>query len=138
MFSRVGSALNRASSLTPSGGVGGEQVDAQPARTHQHQLAGPLGMVQREAHRGAAASGANQRCAFDAEVVEQCEHGLRAVAVVLLVFGVLVGVPVPGWSIAMTWKCCASTAMLRPKFDQLDAPGRRRGSTTVGPLPASW
>ena len=39
---------------------------------------------------------AHQRSAFDAEVIEQCQHRIGAVAVVLLVLGVLVGVAVAG------------------------------------------
>ena len=86
-----------AEQLDALGRIRREQVDAQPAGTHQHQPARPVGVVQREPDRGAAAQRiAHQRSAFDAEMVEQVEQGGGAVAVVLLVLGVLVGVAVAG------------------------------------------
>ena len=84
-----------AEQLDALGGVGREQVDAQPAGAHQHQPARPLRVVQREPHRGAATERiTHQRSTFDAEVVEQVQQRGGAVAVVLLVLGVLVGVAV--------------------------------------------
>ena len=93
----MGSYGELAEQLDALGRVRREQVDRQPAGTHQHQPAGPVRVVQREPHRGAAAERiAHQRSAFDAEVVEQVQQRGGAVAVVLLVLGVLVGVPVAG------------------------------------------
>ena len=91
MFSRVGLDGELAEQLHTLGGIGGEQVDRQPAGTHQHQPARALRVVEREPHRGAAAQRiAHQRSAFDLQVIEQVEQCGGAVAVVLLVFGVLV------------------------------------------------
>src|SRR6476619_21879 len=78
-FSRVGSYENLPRSFTPSVG------------------SGATGVVKRKPHSGAAAKRiTHQRSAFDAEVVEQVQQSGGAVAVVLLMLGVLVGVPVAG------------------------------------------
>ena len=97
MFSRVGSAVNLPSSLTPSVGSGANRLTDKPAGAHQHQPTRPVGVVERESHRGAAAERITHQCsAFDAEVVEQVQQRGGAVPVVLLVLGVLVGMPVAG------------------------------------------
>ena len=97
MFSRVGSLGEPAEQLDTLGRIRREQVDAQTAGTHQHQPARPVGVVQRKPDGGAAAQRiAHQRSTFDAEVVEQVQQGGGAVAVVLLMLGVFVGVPVTG------------------------------------------
>ena len=67
------------------------------SRPHQHQPPGAVGMIEGQAHRRAAAQRVtDQGGTFDAEMVEQGEYGVGAVTVVLLVFGVFVGQPVPG------------------------------------------
>ena len=128
MFSRVGSTVNLPSSLTPSVGSGAKRLTRKPARAHQHEPARTLGVVEREPHRGAAAERiAHQRSAFDAEVVEQVQQGGGAVAVVLLVLGVLVGVAVAGLVDGQ------HVEVLREHGDVLREvrPARRAGPATV-------
>ncbi len=81
-FSRVGSAPKSIEPLHALGGVGVEQVEAQPARAHQHQPADAVGVGQREAHRRAAAEAvAEQVDLVDAELVEQGDDVVGGVAV---------------------------------------------------------
>ncbi len=83
--------------LDTLGGIGGEQVDAQPARAHQHQLTGLVRVVQCEPDRGAAAQRiAHQRNTFQTPVVEQPLQRSGGVVVELPVLGAFVGVTVAG------------------------------------------
>ena len=83
--------------LDAFGGIGREQVDTQAARTHQHQPACVVGVVECEPHRGAAAQRiAHQRNTSQAQLIEQAFQRPRRVVVELPVLGPLVRVPVAG------------------------------------------
>ena len=58
--------------LDALGGVGVEEVEREPSGTHQDQPPDPVGVAEREPHRGAAAEAvAEQVHPLDAELVEQ-------------------------------------------------------------------
>ena len=83
--------------LDTLGGVRGEQVDAEPAGTHQHQPAGVVGVIEREPDRRATAQRIPyQRNTSQTQLVEQSFQGSGGVVVELPVLRAFVGVTVAG------------------------------------------
>ena len=136
MFSRVGSTENLPSSLTPSVGSGAKRLTLNPP--------GPIS-TSRPARSGL--SSANRTAVpppselptngapVDAEVIEEVQQSGRAVAVVLLVLGVLVRVAVARLVdgqhvkvLARALRCCgrSSTNSTRPARRRAAAPRSAR------------
>ena len=78
--------------LDPLGRVGVEEVERQPARTHQDQPSDPVGVGEREPHRRTATEAvAEQVHPLDAELVEQLDDVVGRVTVVVADHRRLVG-----------------------------------------------